>query len=353
MAPALQFELSQPPTDAISSLAFAPHSPTRLIVASWDKNVYLYDTSDQEAQGKLIRKFEHRAPVLDVCFGASDNEAFTGGVDFQVKKIDLENGDQTVLGSHEAPVKSVVFSKEKSLLFSASWDLTLHVYDIDNLSSGVTEIILPAKPHSLSLTASKLVVAMASRLVHIYELEVIKSNIEKSTNGTMTVIKPWQQRESSLKFMTRCLACMPNDAGYATSSIEGRIAVEWFDPSTESQARKYAFKCHRQPDPDEEGGDIVYPVNAVIFHPVYGTFASGGGDGIVALWDAEAKRRIRQYQKYPQSVAALSFSCDGNYLAIAVCPGFENSQEDYSGEGRTHIYIRELGVNEAKGKRNK
>jgi cell cycle arrest protein BUB3 len=169
-----------------------------------------------------------------------------------------------------------------------------------------------------------------------------------SANGSTIDLKPWQERESSLKFMTRAVACMPNDDGYATSSIEGRVAVEWFDPSADSQSRKYAFKCHRQAA--EDGTDIVYPVNALAFHPVFGSFASGGGDGIVALWDAVAKRRIRQYQKYPESVAALDFSCDGKYLAVGVCPGFENGQEEYSGEGATHVYIRELGETEAKGK---
>ena len=83
---AIQFELSHPPSDAVSSLVFAPGSPTRLLVSSWDKNVYLYDISDQEAGGKLIEKYEHRAPVLDVCFGADDNEAFSAGMDWQVKR---------------------------------------------------------------------------------------------------------------------------------------------------------------------------------------------------------------------------------------------------------------------------
>jgi cell cycle arrest protein BUB3 len=96
--------------------------------------------------------------------------------------------------------------------------------------------------------------------------------------------------------------------------------------------------------------DIVYPVNALAFHPIHGTFASGGGDGIVALWDANAKRRTRQYQKYPASVAALAFSSNGKYLAIGVCPGFENGQKEYTGEGATHVYVRELGENEAKPK---
>lgn len=143
---------------------------------------------------------------------------------------------------------------------------------------------------------------------------------------------------------------MPNDAGYASSSIEGRVAVEWFDPSPESQARKYAFKCHRQPSHEDESTDVVYPVNALAFHPVHGSFASGGGDGGVALWDAVAKRRIRQYQKYPASVAAVSFSSDGKYLAVAICPGFEDGKEDYTAEGLTKIFIRELGETEAKGK---
>ena len=147
--------------------------------------------------------------------------------------------------------------------------------------------------------------------------------------------------------MTRAVACMPNDAGYASSSIEGRVAVEWFDPSPTSQARKYAFKCHRQTS--AEGVDVVYPVNALAFHPVHGTFASGGGDGIVALWDGVAKRRIRQYQKYPASIAALSFSADGRFLAVGVSPGFEDGTEGQD-EGVVKVFIRELGENEAKGK---
>lgn len=120
-----------------------------------------------------------------------------------------------------------------------------------------------------------------------------------------------------MKFMTRAVACMPDDAGYATSSIEGRVAVEWFDPSPDSQARKYAFKCHRQ---QQDGIDVVYPVNALAFHPVHWTFASGGGDGVVALWDGLAKRRIRQYQRDAASIASLSFSTDGRYLTVGVSP---------------------------------
>ena len=253
-------------------------------------------------------------------------------------RIDLSTGAQTVLSSHTAGVKSVIFAPSHNILISASWDCTLHVHRLSQPSEPPTNVSLPGKPFSVSATATKLVVAMSQRALHIYELSSLAS---KPTP------EPWQRRESSLKFMTRAVSCMPTDLGYASSSIEGRVAVEWFDPSQESQARKYAFKCHRQASP--EGIDVVYPVNALAFHPVHGTFASGGGDGIVALWDGVAKRRIRQYQKYASSVAALSFSGDGKYLAVAVCPGFEDGREGV-GEGEVKIFIRELGEGEAKGK---
>ena len=189
---------------------------------------------------------------------------------------------------------------------------------------------------------------MASRLFHIYDLETLAKEAANDSNSLQSRldIDPWQRRESSLKFMTRAVDCMPNDEGYASSSIEGRVAVEWFNSSDESQARKYAFKCHRQ-QVDEV--DVVYPVNALVFHPIHGSFATGGGDGVVAIWDALAKRRIRIYPKLPASIAAMSFSSDGKYLATAVSPGFEDGKDEIA-DGSVAIFIRELGENEVKRK---
>ncbi|KAI8958697.1 mitotic checkpoint protein BUB3 [Daldinia sp. FL1419] len=353
--PATQFELAQPPNDAISALAFSPDSPSRLLASAWDKKVYLYDTlqnNEDGSHGALLQTFGHRAPVLDVCFGKDGNEAFSAGMDWQVRRIDLESGEQTTLSKHAAPVRRVVYDKERSILVSASWDNTLHVHDPANSSLSPLIVPLPGKPHAMAASPSKVVVAMTSRLVHIYDLSALSSALVSQSGEPP---QPWQQRESSLKFLTRAVATMPSDAGYATSSIEGRVAVEWFDASAESQARKYAFKCHRtaHPQPNGSSTDVVYPVNALAFHPIHGsTFASGGGDATVALWDAEAKRRMKVYQKFVDSVAALAFSSDGRYLAVGVCPGFETGMEEYSGEGRAKIFVRELGENEAlpKGK---
>lgn len=267
-------------------------------------------------------------------------------------RIDLDTGDQTVMSEHTKPVRCVIYDREHQILVSASWDSTLHFHNLAAPDSPPAVVSLPGKPHAMAASPTKVVVAMTARLVHIFDLPSVAKQLLSSDSPD---IKPWQQRESSLKFLTRAVACMPNDAGYATSSIEGRVAVEWFEDSAESQARKYAFKCHRQSAPEEEGGgDVVFPVNALAFHHVYGkTFASGGGDGTVALWDAEAKRRMKQYQNFGDSVASLSFSSNGRYMAAGVCPGFETGQEDYNGSGQTKVVIRELSETEAKGKGTK
>lgn len=60
--------------------------------------------------------------------------------------------------------------------------------------------------------------------------------------------------------------------GYVLSSIEGRVAVEYLDPSLEVQKKKYAFKCHRL---KENNIEQIYPVNAISFHNVHNTFATG------------------------------------------------------------------------------
>lgn len=350
-----QIELSDPPTDAISAVKFAPASPSTLLVSSWDKHVYVYNTQEGPS-GRLLQRIEHRAPVLDVCFGEDDNTAFSAGLDWDVNALDLSTGEKTVLSSHTAGVKAVAYSHNHRLLISASWDSTLHVHILSpegDLAHAPSTIQLPSKPFSISLTPTKLVVAMASRAIFIYDINALylltsqAAPSDESRGENILDIEPWQQRESSLKFMTRDVCCMPNDDGYALSSIEGRVGVEWFDPSPESQARKYAFKCHRQA---EEGVDVVYPVNALAFHPVHkGTFASGGGDGFVVLWDGITKRRIRQYQAYPASVSSLAWNADGRALAIGVSPGFEDGNEVIK-EGQVKVFVREIAEGEAKGK---
>lgn len=128
--------------------------------------------------------------------------------------------------------------------------------------------------------------------------------------------------------------------------------LQYFDPA--DQGRKYAFKCHRR---QVQGTEVVYPINALAFHPVYvntwlvvdnsrtfsillnsfyttvafltvvwanllsyspcfythsdcryGTFATGGCDGVVNYWDGENKKRLSLPMQYPTSIASLAMN---------------------------------------------
>lgn len=120
--------------------------------------------------------------------------------------------------------------------------------------------------------------------------------------------------------------------------------MEYFDPSPEAQARKYAFKCHRK---TTNSVDTVYPVNAIAFHPGFGTFATGGCDGVVNIWDGQNKKRLCQFPSYPTSIASLAFDTSGDYLAIASSYTFEEGERDHPADA---IFIRRIAETEVKPK---
>jgi len=103
------------------------------------------------------------------------------------------------------------------------------------------------------------VVATANRRICVFDL--------RNTSSSQLLT---HDRESSLKYQTRTLRLFPDGTGFALGSIEGRVAIEYLDEikAEQENKKKYAFKCHRV-------GDTVYPVNAIVFHPIYGTFATG------------------------------------------------------------------------------
>ncbi|KAK3053703.1 mitotic spindle checkpoint protein Bub3 [Extremus antarcticus] len=358
-----QQELPDPPSDALTSLRWS-HDGNSLLVGSWGPDVRVYQ---RNADDRNIFSLQHsvntEVPRLDVCWGKPGaNVVYFVGIDGEVREYDINTDTQTLLSAHEKSSNKVAYSTDHNILISTSWDGTMHVHDADN----------------------RAVVAMADRKVSIYDLRALRALVDQTGNTAdhrdVLEVQPWQERDSSLKFMTRAVACMADSTGFATSSIEGRVGVEWFDP--ELQQNTYAFKCHRQIHtlPDGEGNeeevDVVYPVNALAFHPTFGTFATGGGDGVVALWDAKTKRRVKLYQALDASVSALDISPDGNSLAIGISPGVEESQLTKTKEGamevedsgpdahakqyfsdmdssRVRIYVREFAEGEAKAKERK
>ncbi|KAI8619900.1 WD40-repeat-containing domain protein [Chytriomyces sp. MP71] len=321
-------QLENPPSDSISSVTFSRHDASSLLVTSWDGSVRLYDA----AANQLLHSYQHERPVLSAAF-AAQRTAVSGGLDNNLVSVELETGEMTVVGSHENAIRSVVADPTTGLVASGSWDKAVKLFDMRSPASLVATHLHPHKILSMDAAQGKLVVATGDRRYYMYDLR----------NFDNPLI---EERTASLKFMTRCVGCMPNGEGYATSSIEGRVSVEFFDNSEESQTRKYAFKCHREKQAD--GSEKVFPVNALAFHPIHGTFVSGGSDGIVNLWDGFNKKRLRQYPRYPAGISSLSFSRDGDMLAVGCSYTYEEGEkEDKSADA---VFIRPMGETECRPK---
>eukprot|EP00842_Homolaphlyctis_polyrhiza_P004001 jgi/Hompol1/4601/HPOL_003740-RA len=292
-------ELVQPPADGISSVAFSSISKSLLAT------VTLLDA----AANTLCTRYSGSYAVLDVSFNAHSEVVYSAGIDRSLSRFDVASESLKTLGVHEDTIRSVEYSSETGQVVTGGWDNHVKLWD-DRAAEPLSESIAqPDKVHSISITHSKLVVALAGRQIHVYDLR--------------SMAEPLQRRESSLKFMTRKVACIPNGQGFASSSTEGRIAVEYFD--LDAQSKNYSFKCHRQV---VDGTELIYPVNTLAYHPVHGTFASGGSDGIVNIWDGYNKKRIKQFSKYPTSISSLAFNRDGSLLAVASSYTFDEGERE-------------------------
>ncbi|KAF9533134.1 WD40-repeat-containing domain protein [Crepidotus variabilis] len=318
-----------PPFDSISSIRFSPTNPDRMLVSAWDTTVRLYEVGEAGAKPSALQaKFDHRAAVLACAFSADGSKGYSGGLDTSVRELDLASEKITNLGAHNDSISSMTYVRSTNALITGSWDRTIRFWDVRSpTGSHIASHNTPERIYALDHVNNTLVVAMASRLFHIYDIR--KMDV------------PAQERESSLKYMTRSLACMPDGQGYATASVEGRIAVEYFDPAPQIQEKKYAFKCHRQTIHDV---DHVWPVNSLAFHPTYNTFASAGSDGTVSIWDHKVKKRLRQYPKYPGSVASVAFNCDGTKIAVGISYTWDEGEQGMKTQNITPwVGVRKVG----------
>lgn len=126
----------------------------------------------------------------------------------------------------------------------------------------------------------------------------------------------YEREPPVLSYQLRGLCVSDETRRYVVGSTEGRVAVDDFEGSG-----GFSFKCHRM-------DGMAFPVNCVVYNRKYGSFATGGGDGYVAFWDGEAKKRIAQWGRWATSVSSIEFDGESDKIAIAVSYTFEEGEKD-------------------------
>ena len=119
-----EFELNDPPKDAISAVRFNTQSARHLLASSWDAKVRLYDIEHNQ----LRHSYEHDLAVLDCCY-VNESLAFSGGLDKTIKSFDFESQKETIVGTHNEAVSCVHYSTATNLVISGSWDKYIKLWD--------------------------------------------------------------------------------------------------------------------------------------------------------------------------------------------------------------------------------
>ena len=304
-----------------------------------------------------------------------------------------------------------------NMIVSAGWDRMFHLWDVrqsgssssSSLSSSITKtnsnnnnnnngaacsIQLPGKAFSMDVDPTshhnRVVIATSGRKICIIDLRMMTSidddiDMDDTSNNNLNnndnIMKNYEykanmilERQSSLKYQSRVVRYLSSPT-LAIGSIEGRVAIEFLhdepklQPSTPSTtttllepyigAKRYAFKCHRL-------GNLVHTVNAIVRHPIHGTFATGGSDGTVSVWDGMRKKRLSTLigvttanttntntanndtiTKFETGISDLAFKNDGTEIAIAASYAFEEGERDHP---KDEIYIRKVLDSEVRPK---
>lgn len=151
-----------------------------------------------------------------------------------------------------------------------------------------------------------MVVGLAEKKILVYDLNNAATMRATSRNSRENLIQPIFTGESALKLQTRCISIFPDKGGYAVGSIEGRCSIVYFQDTT----KNFAFKCHRT---QEE----IFAVNAISFHPTFGTFATAGSDGVFTFWDKDNRQRLKLFNTCHYPITATKFNDQGNLFAYA------------------------------------
>lgn len=302
-------EIAQPPTDGVSSMSWSSIADF-LAVSSWDNNVRIYGVEANSTTSPRAM-YSHQGPVLDVTWSKDGNKIISCGADKAARLYDVATSHQQQVAAHEAPIKNLRWIDQNGgILATGSWDKTVKYWDLRQ-SQPIATAQLAERCYSMDFAWPYLVVACAERKIQVFDLSQNPSN-------------PIMNIDSPLKWQTRTVACFqrqdppgsaPIPPGYAVGSVEGRVAIQYI--KEENKGLNFSFKCHRKDGTTARDPPQLFPVNAISFHPIHGTFSTAGGDGSMNFWDKDSKTRLKTFESKGVPISCTAFNRTGNIFAYA------------------------------------
>jgi mRNA export factor len=324
-----------------------------MATCGWDCSIkvfnYQYNVQLNSAQIQTQNAFTHKTDdiPLSMIWKGENYSLITGLGNGNISELDLNTNQSILIGKHEAGVKSLIWMPNLNVCFSGGWDGKLNAWDT-RAPNPVASYSFGKKIFSMSATHPLLVVGLQDRLISYFNLNLIGQKFQ-----------PEATFESHLKYQTRCVSTFVEGNGYAVGSIEGRVAIKYVDvnqqPRIDTNSNQmsaqddFAFRCHRVGETNPE----VYPVNAIAFNQIYGTFCTAGGDGSWTIWDKDSRSKLKSgafQNKTP--ITAVDFSPSGDLLAYAAGYDWQKGIS-YDGQFQTVLKIHYCPDSDKKKKEKK
>jgi len=325
------------PSDTVSQISWCPNK-NYLVGSSWDGSVTAWEVQTQMAMNQMQflaqakAKYKHEAPALCCCMSV-DGKVFSGGCDNKAKYQVIGTQAEVVIGTHDQPVKTIrsldTTDNMQTVVLTGSWDKNLKFWDTRN-PNGQPIGVVPQKEriYDVSVAGNMAVVALANKEIYIYDLHKPQ--------------EPFKVYQSPLREQTRCVTSFPDKSGFAIGSIEGRVGINYLQET--AVKKNFAFKCHRE-------GNNVFAINAISFHPSFGSFSTAGADGTFHFWDHSSKQRLQQFKKLGSDLSIISTSFNGDGTIFAYAAGYDWSKGHESYNKHTYIYLHHATEAQTKPKK--
>lgn len=281
--------------DFISDLKYISEIDT-VLVSSWDGvlSVYKITLRDGFYKVTLDKKIDTGFPILSCCYG--NNGVYLGGVHGELYFLNLETQNLTIIKNNRAKSGIIRIISYYDDYIAGSWDGYLQIIDPHLNDIKLCKTVENGKILTMDCTNEHLVVCMTGNKIKLFKAPITKMN-----EGILV--------DSVLKYQTRDIKLIPDGSGYVIGSIDGRVAVEYFDNPSD----QFAFRCHRMKLSDVQ---FVFPVNTLLFRPNTDILFTGGADGCVSCWSLKDRRKLKQYNKLDDN-SVVKMAGGKSFLVVA------------------------------------
>tara|TARA_B100000513_G_scaffold195556_1_gene126497 strand:+ start:147 stop:1226 length:1080 start_codon:yes stop_codon:yes gene_type:complete len=332
----------------VSALAFGAGVQAEMLAASaWDGTVRLWSLRNGASAAEHMITYTHAGPALCLCWEGS--RCISGGADKVVRSLDPSTATLETVGEHTDAVIGVATTPQHaSCIFSASLDRTVQCWDTRATVGGAAaySVTLPERAYGLAVQWPYVLVATANAAT----VQLLDMRQMPAQPRGVPVYPPSQ------KHVPRSVALLSNGAnapaptGWCVGGYDGRVGVGFDQGASETPAadalsskdaspkwgESFSLDCHRVKQPD--GSFMCYAVHQLAFDPRRpSVLATAGGDGVVALWDLQKRKRLATVVEPPRGgeggsltpVPAISYAHDGEMLAYTRSDDWGGGEERY------------------------